>query len=46
MAAEPLVDSFLFGLELADQAHHRRLTGVANRLIRRNLATLARHARS
>jgi pyruvate-formate lyase-activating enzyme len=46
MAAEPLVDSFLFDLKLADQAHHRCLTGVANGLIRRNLATFARHARS
>jgi pyruvate formate lyase activating enzyme len=41
LAAEPLIDLFLFDLKLADSDEHRRWTGVGNERILANLASLA-----
>ena len=38
----PLVDLFLFDLKIVDDACHRRLTGVSNRLLLENLQRLSR----
>jgi pyruvate formate lyase activating enzyme len=38
----PLTDLFLFDLKIVDDAGHRRLTGVSNRLILENLERLSR----
>lgn len=42
LAAEPLVDLFLFDVKLAEGARHRLATGVGNDLILENLAALSR----
>lgn len=41
LAAEPLVDLFLFDVKLANPDRHRRLTGVGNDVILDSLAALA-----
>jgi pyruvate formate lyase activating enzyme len=44
LAAEPLVDLFLFDVKLVDPEEHRRATGSSNELILANLRRLAERA--
>lgn len=44
VAAEPLIDLFLFDIKVVDAATHERLTGVGNDLILANLRALATRA--